>query len=168
MNNETIEKAIELVKNAMSDYLSNMFDDDFVSLCEELDDYTHDFLTDYNLRCYPLSCIDEEYEGKSVTTFLNDCIQFDISDNYYYHGDKGIFTLPDISAVAELYRDNFFMDSIVDLVIEYAGRINHLPTGLDYLNDMLANLEDMLESDDTEGYRDMEEVQKDIDKYMQM
>jgi hypothetical protein len=60
------------------------------------------------------------------------------------------------------------MDSIVDLVIEYAGRINHLPTGLDYLNDMLANLEDMLESDDTEGYRDIEEVQKDIDKYMQM
>lgn len=168
MNNETIEKAIELVKDGMSDYLYNMFDDDFVSLCEELDDYTRDFLTDYNLRCYPLSCIDEEYEGKSVTTFLSDCVQFDISDKYYYHGDKGIFTLPDVSAVAELYRDNFFMDSIVDLVIEYAGRIHHLPVGLDYLNDMLANLEDMLESDDTDGYRDMKEVQSDIDKYMQM
>lgn len=168
MNNETIERAIKLVKDAMSDYLSNMFDDDFVSLCEELDDHTNNFLTDYNLHCYPLSCIDEEYEGKSVTTFLSDCIQFDISDKYYYHGDKGIFTLPDISAVAALYRDNFFMDSIVDLVIDYGTQIYSIPTGLDYLNDMVANLEDMLESDDTDGYRDMKEVQADIDKYMQM
>lgn len=166
MNNETIEKAIELVKNAMSDYISNMYDDDFVSLYEDIDD-VKSFLTEYNLRCRYLSFIDEEYEGKSVTTFLSDCIQFDISDTYYYHGDRGIFTLKDISAVAALYRDNFWIDDIVELVIDTYGRVK-LPTGLDYLVDMIDNLEDMLESDDTDGYRDIEEVQADIDKYMQM
>lgn len=167
MNNETIEKAIELVKNAMSDYLTIMFDDDFMELCEELDDHTN-FLTDYNLRCRPLNCLEDEYEGKSAITFLNDCVQFDISDKYYYHGDKGIFTLPDFTEVAALYRDNFFMDSIVDLVIEYGAQIDSIPVGLDYLNDSLATLEDMLESDDTDGYRSIEEVEADIYRYMKM
>lgn len=150
-------EAEKLIKDAMEKYISNMFDDDIVSLYEDMDDIKS-FLKEYNLRCYPLSIIDEEYEGKSVTTFLSDCIQFDISDKYYYHGDRGIFTLKDISAVAALYREMFWIDDIVELVIELYGRIN-LPTGLEYLTDMLDNLED---------YNDIEEVQSDINKYMDM
>lgn len=147
----------QYVIDALTKILKNMYDDDFVAQIEALDDRLEFLDNDGIGRCKGIYMIEDYYGEDRVSDFLRKLVTFNFDHEFFRIDMEGnIITLADISAVADWYRDNLYIEDVAEWMVDYYDSYKIYENEIDYILDFYENEYE---------YEDDEDFKADVDKY---